>query len=630
MPTGARESELKLATVENDAWVELITTVDQQNNKASAEISHLSVYGIIWDDEPNTVGPEGGTVTSDDQNVTLEVPQGALSGDITFSIGSTTDHPGGSTVGTAYEIGPSGTAFANAATLTFRYQEILAPGDDESDVRVATVENNEWIALNTTVDAQNNTVGAKIGHLSIFGMILVPEPAPSSGWGTPEQLSDPDALPFVFTIDDFENPEVAIDQNGNALAVWLDDGTEELWWSRYDAAGDSWTVPLAVNGSAGARSFGFDMNSGGEAAITWHYFESGSNNNRVMASIYTPGMGWGAATSVDGLISSSSLPDISIDGNGNATAIWEVAIQDPNNSSVKRKKAIYANRYNPSSGWGLPLTVDSWDYTNTFSGVNRGEVEALPNGDAMAIWKSYNGSDIYSVWAAVISDSGLEGSEAVASSSQFIAAFPELSIDGSGNGLIVWRLNTAGGTSELHAAEYDATSGLFGTPVTVAQVQTSPGSDLPMNLASDTDGTAMLVWRGFDGNYNSVYSSLFTPGIGWSSPALAEMIDMDEGTSWDGDEFRPKVSVLSDGRFLAGWHFRGELSRAAAYANTFTQQDGWGTPVLVQDYLVDGSEEYAAWPYPAAGPNGEALIIWAQGKDNMPGDVWLSRYTTSN
>lgn len=56
-----------------------------------------------------TVGPDGGTVVSDDGRVRVAVPRGALADDVTITIGR---------AGDCYELGPAGTAFAVPAEVT--------------------------------------------------------------------------------------------------------------------------------------------------------------------------------------------------------------------------------------------------------------------------------------------------------------------------------------------------------------------------------------------------------------------------------------------------------------------------------------------------------------------------------
>jgi hypothetical protein len=57
----------------------------------------------------SSVGPQGGTVVSEDGRLRVAVPPGALADEVTITIGRTGD---------CYEVGPAGTEFAVPAQLT--------------------------------------------------------------------------------------------------------------------------------------------------------------------------------------------------------------------------------------------------------------------------------------------------------------------------------------------------------------------------------------------------------------------------------------------------------------------------------------------------------------------------------
>lgn len=115
------------------------------------------------------IGPEGGTVTSADEHLTLDIPSGALSEILTFSITETTEFTD-RFLGTVYDIGPNGTIFSAPAQLTLQYDEpSLPPGTDEGRLMLATIENGQLKLLPTTREAAANALGAEITHLTPFG-----------------------------------------------------------------------------------------------------------------------------------------------------------------------------------------------------------------------------------------------------------------------------------------------------------------------------------------------------------------------------------------------------------------------------------------------------------------------------
>jgi hypothetical protein len=119
---------------------------------------------------PNTksvsaiIGGSGGALTSSDGMVTLTVPAGALSSNVTIIIGLATGVPSG-IVSQAYEIGPTGTTFAVPATLTMP----LIGGLTALPLAIATVVNGQWSPLATEV--ADDGLSAQLEHLSPYAVI---------------------------------------------------------------------------------------------------------------------------------------------------------------------------------------------------------------------------------------------------------------------------------------------------------------------------------------------------------------------------------------------------------------------------------------------------------------------------
>jgi hypothetical protein len=132
---------------------------------------------------PPSVTPSGFTVTSADGNVSVTVPanDGVTSGQVT--IGSSTSAPTstGLVPNTAYDLGPSGTAFPTPVTVTTKYNPAALPaGAVATQLAMFTVANGAWTAVpGSTVNAAANTVTASLSHFSTYAVL-----APNSFAGT--------------------------------------------------------------------------------------------------------------------------------------------------------------------------------------------------------------------------------------------------------------------------------------------------------------------------------------------------------------------------------------------------------------------------------------------------------------
>jgi hypothetical protein len=109
------------------------------------------------------IGATGGSVASADGALTVEVPAGALGGDVDVTV-TPTDTPSGG-AGPAFDIGPSGTVFAAPVTLTFDVGDA-----NETTVRAAQFADGAWLVLDAqALDATAHTVSGQTLHLSTYG-----------------------------------------------------------------------------------------------------------------------------------------------------------------------------------------------------------------------------------------------------------------------------------------------------------------------------------------------------------------------------------------------------------------------------------------------------------------------------
>ncbi|OGW13930.1 MAG: hypothetical protein A2035_03980, partial [Nitrospirae bacterium GWA2_42_11] len=136
--------------------------------------------------ESNSIGPNGGTVTSSDGKAKIVIPSGSLSQDTGITVTAVSNQPSGN-IGTAYEFGSDVTTFNEPVTISITYDEAFLPsGVSESDIKLGMITNNQWQEItNSVVDTIANIVSGTTSHLSIYGVIAVSnsgtEPAAPSG-----------------------------------------------------------------------------------------------------------------------------------------------------------------------------------------------------------------------------------------------------------------------------------------------------------------------------------------------------------------------------------------------------------------------------------------------------------------
>ncbi len=117
-----------------------------------------------------TVGAAGGDVSTPDGVLTVTIPPGARPADTQITIQEISSAPAGS-IGKAYEIGPSGTQFAVAVTLAFKYAGADLLGNDPASLEAATIVNGDWVPLTgDAIDVGAQTASGTTMHLSPYGL----------------------------------------------------------------------------------------------------------------------------------------------------------------------------------------------------------------------------------------------------------------------------------------------------------------------------------------------------------------------------------------------------------------------------------------------------------------------------
>jgi hypothetical protein len=117
------------------------------------------------------IGPSGGTVTSSDGKLSMNIPAGAMDGSIVFSVRAATAWPSGA-VGQVYEVEPSGTQFSKPATIALSYAGLNIDAATAARLFVGTAVGSSWQSLGTAVnDTRAETVASTTTHLSVFGLV---------------------------------------------------------------------------------------------------------------------------------------------------------------------------------------------------------------------------------------------------------------------------------------------------------------------------------------------------------------------------------------------------------------------------------------------------------------------------
>ena len=329
------------------------------------------------------------------------------------------------------------------------------------------------------------------------------------------------------------NPQVAMDDLGNAVAVWYrSNGSHDIVQTRrYNVVAGTWSTVEDLS-AAGQSAYEpqVAMDSSGNAFAVW--IRSDGSNFIVQARRYDIVAGtWSAVIDLSASGQSVAIPQVAMDQVGNAFAVW--SRQSGINFIVQTRK------YN--------VLDDTWSVVTDLSaaGQNAGgsQVAMDKAGNAVAVWIISDGSNTivqarrYSVetgtWQTV-EELSVVGQSAFS---------PQVAMDQSGNAVTVWH-RSDGSNDIVQTSRYDGE--VYYVWQTVEDLSAAGQNTYDPQVASDEFGNAVAVWRRFDGSNYRVQTSRYNAETDtWSA---VETISVAGRNAYD-----PQVSIDSSGEAVVVW-----------------------------------------------------------------------------
>jgi hypothetical protein len=366
---------------------------------------------------------------------------------------------------------------------------------------------------------------------------------PSTGWGTAE-LIETDNAGTTYC------PYVAMDANGNAIAVWeQSDGIRFNIWANCYVPGAGWgTAELIETDNADNADYPrIAMDANGNAIAVWP--QSDGIRFNIWANRYVPGAGWGTAELIEtDNADNADYPHIAMDANGNAIAVWE--------QSDGIRFNIWANRYVPGAGWGTAELIE----TDNEGDAHRPQVALDTNGNALVVWEQFDGSQ-NNIWAnRYISGAGWSTAKLIETDNEGDAFSPHITMGTSGNAIAVWE-QSDGIRFNIWANHYVQSSGWS----TAGLIETNAAGDAYYpQVVIDTKGNAIAVWEQSDGIRSNIWANHYKSGSGWNAAVFIETNDT-------GDAFHPQVAINASGNAIAVW-YQSDGTRFNIWANRYAVQ----------------------------------------------------------
>jgi hypothetical protein len=281
------------------------------------------------------------------------------------------------------------------------------------------------------------------------------------------------------------NPRVALDEDGDALIVWVrSDGTndriESRTRSKTGALGPIQTLSAAGGDAQEPRVAADDD---GDAIVSW--IRSNGTNTFAQARTRTAAGVWAAATTLSSAGTNALRARVAIDDTGNGIVVWYRI------GSLDRVQF----RAHPVAGpWGALTNV-----TAATLDAEKPEVDMDQDGDALIAWEGKDASAIQRIEARYRSRTGALGPIATVSSST--ASSVSVAMGPAGQATVAWRrASGANGHIEARTRFTPGPTPGTGTWSALKVLSNTPGDANEPRVAAS--GTEVVVWRRQDADGN--------------------------------------------------------------------------------------------------------------------------------
>lgn len=179
-----------------------------------------------------------------------------------------------------------------------------------------------------------------------------------------------------------------MDTGGKAIAVWQQsDGTRDNIWSNRYIPGSGWDAAelIETDNAGNADNPQVAINSNGSAVAVWS--QSDGTRFNIWSNRYESGSGWGTAELIEtDNVGNAEEPQVAMDNFSNAMAVWSQSDGTRNN--------IWSNLNISGSGWGTPELIETYNAGDAF----KQQAAINSTGNVIAVWQQYDGIR-YNIWS---------------------------------------------------------------------------------------------------------------------------------------------------------------------------------------------------------------------------------------
>ena len=358
------------------------------------------------------------------------------------------------------------------------------------------------------------------------------------------------------------------------------------------------TSTLTTSGAFSVFAPKFGVGGTGHATAAWVDSDAGTIEGATLRPSST---NWVSTTQLSEAGNNGDSPEIAVDPNGKATAVWTQGTGAPS-------YAVQSSILDP-----LGVATTTWTGTTTISSAATFAFQTPligigSNSKGVSIWRIQPSSGLYRVNAAAYNGSSWLADETIFfENTAANSGSKSLAVDADGNGVA---LRVRSGA--LISRPYSQTGSTWGASTNVSSTGVV-GTD-GTSVGVDSLGNATAVWVETSGN-NLIKAATLTFGSGtWTATSTLSLAGQSASA--------PIIAVNGNGTAFAIW-IRNDGSNDIIQVASSTSPGIWSTPF---DLSLTGQDAYGHGI--AIDPMGNAAAIWT--RNNGSNDIVQARYFSSS
>ena len=491
------------------------------------------------------------------------------------------------------------------ATINLTYFRLMSPAGSVAGSVTLSVNGKEasYLTEDPLDEVTTYTVTCTKGMRSAAGQSLAadyswsfmtvqsppPPPPPVWEWGDLLELEN-GGIPL-----NYSGPKIVLDDSQNACAVWTQGptGSRTVRVTR-SVTGGSWSAPMSIPGSDGARSPLAAFLSSGEILVAWGVGEE------IWESRATPSGDWSQPALADTADSDVTLQELFADASGNALLFY----YEDNSVNYTDEFVV---RLDSQDGWVPRESIPAWSLTKPSFAMDA-------SGEVVVVWCGPSSGSIYDderILSRRYTPSGGWSEVMVIdpNPNDLGTSEPTVCMDGTGAALAVWLRRVPVGvypTNELFQSRMDPSTGTWSPPEAVPMAGTVA---FDVWAALSPDGTSVIAWYG---NGSRVRAVVEDENGSWSQPEIVDVYQLD-GLPTARPYFDPdgRIRILGDDQNIL-------------WINEYTAATGWSGGTTLYSSSQYGTKDYSL----AVDNEGRAAVAWKEYDAALSNDcdVWAIRY----